>query len=622
MRGSQARFSHNRVQRAASIASDFDQKRSEGPEHEYQSRLSDLQNQLLTIKSRHRHLWAYFDFGLVALVSATIFIFEVQISLLCALPGIVVLLFSFRSLRNNARSHAQLHRLVHFYELGLARLRNQWQGAGISGENFVPEGHPYARDLNLFGTGSLFELLCTARTWIGQRTLANWLLSSAAEQQVQERQLAIAELRDRRDLQESWASAEGRSTGDLGVKGLEEWINEPPIEFPLNAQILSVVLPFCFVLAMSCYLTGLTSFVGIAFALGSEALLGGYLLSRTRHISEGIVLPSFELSTIAPLLAELERSQFRSPLLNSLKARLMTASGSPSKRIRTVALLASLNDFRRSEYFALPSSVVLWGSNLAMLIERWRQRHRASAVEWLQCLGEFEALLCVARYSYENPDHTFAIVQGEATPIFDAESFGHPLLASRDCVRCDLRLDTSGRQVLIVSGSNMSGKSTLLRAVGLNAVLALSGAPVRATCLKISRLQIGCSIAVSDSLADGKSRFQAEVERLRLILDSARRESTLFLFDEMLAGTNSADRFIGAKAIVEQLLTLRAIGLLTTHDLALSEIATMNADKADNVHFEETYENGEMLFDYSLRPGKLSRSNGRNIMAALGLIPC
>lgn len=617
----QSRFFIGGGQRTTKIDPGSDQRRNEVPEHEYQSRLSELQKQLLAIRSRHRHLWAYFDLGLVGLVSATILIFKLQIPFLWAFPGIALVLFSLRSLRHNARSHAQLQRLVGFYERGLARLQDKWQGAGPSGENLAPEGHPYARDLNLFGTGSLFEFLCTARTSIGERTLANWLLRGATEQQVQERQVAVAELRGRRDLQERWVAMDGSVTDHREAKGPEDWMNEPSVIIPRYAQALSVMLPVCFLFALSCYLAGLTNFVPIVLVLVSEALLGAFLLRRTQQVSESMVLPSFELSTIAPLLAELERSQFQSPLLKALKDRLRNGSGSPSRRIRRLMILGWLNDLRRSEYFALPSSAILWGSNLAILIERWKRRHRASVVEWLKCLGEFEALLCFARYHYENPDHTFPTVEGGATAIFNAESFGHPLLAARDCVRCDLCLETSGRQVLIVSGSNMSGKSTLLRSVGINAVLALSGAPVRAIHLRISSLQIGCSIGISDSLSDGKSRFLAEVERLRLILDFAHRESTLFLLDEMLAGTNSADRFIGARAIVEQLLTDGAIGLVTTHDLALAEIAAMNADKTDNLHFEERYENGEMLFDYSLRPGKLSRTNGRNIMAALGLIP-
>jgi len=204
---------------------------------------------------------------------------------------------------------------------------------------------------------------------------------------------------------------------------------------------------------------------------------------------------------------------------------------------------------------------------------------------------------------------------------FEAEALGHPLLDRRTCVRCDVRLGAQETQLIIVSGSNMSGKSTLLRSVGLNSVLAMAGAPVRAARLQISPLQIGCSIAVHDSLLQAKSRFQAEVERLSLILAFARTNKLLFLLDEVLGGTNSADRLFGVRAVIQQLIASGAVGIITTHDLALTEVAKDLGGRAINVHFEEHYEDGEMRFDYRMRPGVLTRTNGINVMAALGLLP-
>jgi len=279
-----------------------------------------------------------------------------------------------------------------------------------------------------------------------------------------------------------------------------------------------------------------------------------------------------------------------------------------------------LLNLRQSEYVALPSSLILWGTNLAILIERWRQRNREGLARWLDLLGQFEALLCLARYYYENPDHTFAIVKPQSSAFFQAKALGPPLLDSKTCVRCDLQLDAQGTQLAMVSGSNMSGKSTLLRSVGLNSVLALAGAPVRAGRLQISPLQLGCSIAVQDSLLQGKSRFQAEVERLKWILALSRDNNILFLLDEVLAGTNSNDRCFGARAVIEQLIGSGSVGLVTTHDLALTDAINVLDGRAINVHFEEHYENGEMQFDYRMRPGVLTHTHGANVMAALGLL--
>ena len=213
------------------------------------------------------------------------------------------------------------------------------------------------------------------------------------------------------------------------------------------------------------------------------------------------------------------------------------------------------------------------------------------------------------------------MVRPHSSALFEADALGHPLLNPETCVRCDLTLDAQRSQLMMVSGSNMSGKSTLLRSVGINSVLALAGAPVRAARLEISCLRIGCSIAVHDSLLHSKSRFQSEVERLKWIMDLARANKVLFLLDEMLGGTNSQDRFFGAKATITELTRTCAIGIVTTHDLALAELVKALNGHAINVHFEEHYENGEMRFDYRMRPGALTRTNGLNVIAALGLLP-
>ncbi len=273
------------------------------------------------------------------------------------------------------------------------------------------------------------------------------------------------------------------------------------------------------------------------------------------------------------------------------------------------------------EWFAAFSSPLLWGTNLAILIERWRQRNQKRLQTWLDSIGQFEALLCFARHSNENPDHTFPILRSHPAALLHAESMGHPLLPGKTCVRTDLHLDAGATRLAMVSGSNMSGKSTLLRSAGINSILAMAGAPVRADRLEISVFQVGCSISVHDSLLQAKSRFQAEVERLKWIFTFARAGPTLFLLDEILGGTNSRDRFFGVKAVIGQLLETGAIGVVTTHDLALTEVAEALDGRAINVHFEEHYQNGEMCFDYRMRPGVLTRTNGLNVMAALGLLP-
>jgi hypothetical protein len=546
----------------------------ETPESEYVRRLQTRQRQLASVEKLHRRLWTYL------------------------LPSVVALRI-FWALGRNARLHRGVGRIVGFCELGIARLRNQWQGRGTGGEELRPATHAFASDLDLFGTGSLFELLCTARTGIGRAMLANWLLNPALAEEIAERQAAIIELR-----------------------GAREWVQAPAITIPFYARALAALLPICaIILALlgGAGIWGPGPVWAVAVPIALEALLAMLLRKKTRLITSNLVLPLFELEFLTPLLLCLGEQCFQCPLLKSLQ--LEASIGGPSKRIRLLHVWGWLLHLRQFEYFAVLASPFLWGTNLAILIERWRQRNHAELAQWLSSLGQFEALLCLARYYYENPDHTFAGLKGESPALFEAEDLGHPLLDRQTCVRCDVRLGADKTQLMVVSGSNMSGKSTLLRSVGLNTVLAMAGAPVRATRFQISRLLIGCSIAVHDSLLTAKSRFHAEVERLTGILTLSRTNNLLFLLDEVLGGTNSADRLFGVRAVIEQLLASGAVGIVTTHDLALTEVANDLDGRAINVHFEEHYKDGEMRFDYRMRPGVLTRTNGINVMAALGLLP-
>lgn len=596
----------------------------EGPEREYARRSGVRERQVTNIRNFHGRLWVYLGAAALGCMVFTFAAFSAHwISRFWILLPCVAAVAVLRALVRNAQFHGSVERIVCFYEFGVARLSHRWQGRGDGGEEFRPVDHAYASDLDLFGAGSLFELLCTARTGIGRATLAHWLISRAQCEEVTERQVAIAELTDELALREDWASVKGGGL-DRGAASLREWANAPAITFPFYARIAAIVLPVCLVILSLVLGAGAVRHSGeraVAAIAALEAILATSLRKKTNLIAQDLVVPLFELELLAPLLLRFEELSFQCPLLKSLQAQLAVSAGHASRQIRQLHVWGWLLHLRRFEYFAVLASPLLWGTNFAILTERWRQKNRTELGRWLDSLGQFEALLCLARYSYENPDHTFAVIKRESPALFDAESLGHPLLDRRTCVRCDVQLDARGTRLMIVSGSNMSGKSTLLRSMGLNSVLAMAGAPVRAARLQMAWLEIGCSIAVHDSLLQAKSRFQAEVERLTLILALARRSKLLFLLDEMLGGTNSADRLFGARAVIQQLIESCAVGAVTTHDLALTEIAKDFKGQAINVHFEEHYEGGEMRFDYQMRHGVLRRTNGINVMAALGLLP-
>lgn len=510
-------------------------------------------------------------------------------------------------------------RAVEFYQRGLARLENQWIGTGETGERFRNPSHVYEEDLDIFGKGSLFELLCTARTRAGEDTLARWLLAPASREEAGQRQQAIAELRSRLDLREDLAVLGDAIRSGIDAEVAARWGKAPLVNFPGGAPFIAAALAVAVVVTFSLYMASLLTRTPFLAALLITLAYGFFLGSRTLQVAGAVSSPARDLAVLAKLLHRLESDHFESPLLQRLREELAASELVASFQIGKLQKLVALLDWQRNLFFTPIAMAVLWSAQVAMAIERWRKPSGRHISEWISVVGEFEALVALGGYCYEHPHDSFPELLDAAEGRLEARGLGHPLMRESQCVPNDVRLGGDLR-LLIVSGSNMSGKSTLLRAVGLNVVLAWAGAPVRARSFAVSPLTVGASIRVMDSLQDGKSRFYAEITRLREIVNLASGDRTvLFLLDELLSGTNSHDRKIGAEAIVRSLIDRRAIGMITTHDLALAHIADDLPGRAMNVHFADTLESGRLHFDYQLHPGIVERSNALDLMRSVGL---
>jgi len=511
------------------------------------------------------------------------------------------------------------NRAVSFYERGVARLEDRWMGGGETGERFRNPAHVYEEDLDLFGKGSLFELVSTARTRAGEDTLAQWLLAPAAKEEAVARQQAIQELRPRLDLREELAILGAGVRSNLDPDVVAAWGEAPPVPFPAGARAMTLLVSSAVVLSFGCYMTAVWTRTPLLAALLVELACWLWLGARAVRVTVAVNSPSRDLAVLSTLLHKLENERFDHPALADLQRRLSAGSLVASSEIARLRRLVSLLDWQRNLLFAPIALAILWGPQLALAIERWRAASGRHIREWIAAVGEFEALCSLAGYSYEHPADIFPELVETPGGWFEAEGLGHPLMPAAACVRNDVRLGGEIR-LMIVSGSNMSGKSTLLRTVGLTTVLAWAGAPVRANGLKISPLRVGASIRIVDSLLDGRSRFYAEITRLREIARLAEDGgvTTLFLVDELLSGTNSHDRRIGAGAIVRMLLGHGALGMITTHDLALAEIAAGLSGQAVNVHFADSLENGQLHFDYRLLAGIVERSNALDLMRSVG----
>jgi hypothetical protein len=363
-------------------------------------------------------------------------------------------------------------------------------------------------------------------------------------------------------------------------------------------------------------------------------------------VADALTHRSLELDALADMLTHLEHASFDDSRLVLLHSRLAHGGLPASRIIRWLHRLSEMHDSQKNAA-AVPLVLFLAGAysgqdwmlalalaaagllflvrpHVALGVQRWRSQHGRRVRVWVETIAEFEALSSLAAYRYEHEDDPFPeIVSFDAGPhtgaLFESVQLGHPLLPRATMVQNDVRL-VGDTRLLVVSGSNMSGKSTLLRTVGINVVMALAGAPVRAVSLRLSPLAVGATLRIQDSLQEGRSRFYGEITRIRMLADiAAGPVPLLFLLDELFHGTNSHDRLVGAEGVLRSLLDRGAIGLITTHDLALAAIADQLAPRAVNVHFQDRCHNDVITFDYRMKPGPITRSNALALMRAVGL---
>jgi hypothetical protein len=506
---------------------------------------------------------------------------------------------------------------IEYYERGIARIEDRWTGTGWDGADLAPKEHPYADDLDLFGPGSLFQLLCTAQTRAGGKTLADWLCTSATPDEIRARQAAVEELRHRIDLREELAYHGRAIQTHVFPEAIAAWASAPPV---FRSRWMAVVA--C-VVSLVTIVTAVSLWFGapvLPFSAAAATLLALHLATRrrVREVISAADEPGRELDLAGRVLARLEREPFESPYLRAAQDGFREGPQPASAAIARLRRLLTMREASLNMLFAPIAPFLMWDFHFARAIDAWRCRCGPAIGRWLEGVGRLEALCALASYAYEHPADPFPSVEGNGL-VFNGQGLGHPLLPVARCVRNNVVLDEQQR-LLIVSGSNMSGKTVLLRTVGTNLILASAGAPVRAHALTFSSLKAGATLNIHDTIQTGESRFYAEIKRIRALMDIAQGPTPLlFLLDEILHGTNSWDRRIGARAILRGLIDAGAIGIVTTHDLAITELADEFGGRAINAHFEDHLEDSRLVFDYLLRPGVVKKSNALDLMRAIGL---
>lgn len=516
-----------------------------------------------------------------------------------------------------SRDRALTRKLIH--ERHLLRIEGRTQGFAHGGELLPPE-HPYASDLDIVGPGSLFERIAVAHTRQGAETLARYLGAPADRAVVLERQAAVRELSTQVELRQELEAAvldtgaeslDGRPFLELAQK--HRYVTSHPLlriirwVLPLTTAILIALSGR--VLPAGTWMIGLALQAFVVWRTGAAVGERYALLSSRQRFVE----------SFRELLRVVETAKVDAPLLRELQEKLRVSGMTPSKELSALERWTSLFELRtQGIVHVFVDLFLLWDLNCLAGVERWMDRAGTKCGTWFDVLGEVEALASLATLMRSDENLVMPEIAEPGAPLV-VEGIAHPLIAKERRVRNELRLPGPG-SALVVTGSNMAGKSTLLRALGVDIALALAGGPVCATRFSTPPLRLRASMRISDSVQSGASYFQAELTRLRTVIAEADDSPPiLFLLDELLRGTNARARHKGARAVVKHLLARHAMGLVATHDIALSELESEMPGQVANVHFTDVFEDGEMTFDYRLRPGVVKTSNALRLLRQAGV---
>ena len=490
------------------------------------------------------------------------------------------------------------------------------------GAGFKDDHHPYTSDLDIFGNDSLFQLMNRSVTSIGKLRLAQWLRQATPAAEVQRRQEAVAELAQPAEqewLQQALVKPMHYKHAESHSQEFFDWLRQQSFyrQHPL-LRVLVFLLPVLTLAAIAAWFYGYSGYIPVAF-LAVQYLLGlRFQQVRDAYYEQSIGMYE-AIQSYTDQLRHIESHTFQSPLLEGLRQRLHKGNDRTSVAIGKLATIIDYFSWRLSTLMSFfLNTILMWDFVWIYRLESWKAQHLDQVEEALDLLAEFEALASMAAFQYAHPH--FAIPQLSAIPFeVDAEQLAHPLIFSVNRIANDFRMQGAGKTI-VVTGSNMSGKTTFLRTVGINMVLALMGAPVCARKLTLAPVQVYTAMRTADNLAENTSSFYAELKRLRILLNMTEQgEPVFYLLDEILKGTNSRDRHAGAMALIRQLHQRNASGLISTHDLELGAMEQELPGSVENYSFNSTIEGDKILFDYTLQRGICRSFNASKLMQLMGI---
>jgi hypothetical protein len=616
---------------------------SGGPARAYGTRCAEHQTTLAALALRSSRLSSFRIWTFLAAAGAGLawdVVGGVAGDLALGVAGTLSLTFVWQvAVHRRVRARMRWHEaLLGLSREGLLRLDRDWPAlaaalpAGEARTEPAEPGHPFARDLDVVGDASLMRLAGPVTSERGRARLRSWLLAPADRAEVASRQEAARALAPRLDLRQTF-SAHGRVRAAKDPPGTDRFLawaeGQPWLSDRRALSAAAWILPPVLVGLLLADLMGgappywLIPAVVHALILRQtwSRLQADFLLAE-----DGLAL----LTVYVPQFSLLEEQRESAPLLAGVAARLGTGPSGASARLHRLSRLLNTTESRRNVFYGILAAVLLMDLHLARALDRWRAESGPQVRDWLEALGEWEALSALGSLAHDHPTWAFPEIAGPEVaapedPVVRGTALGHPLLAPARCVRNDVEVGPVGT-FLLVTGSNMSGKSTLLRALGANVVLAGAGAPVCAEAFRLPRVRVWTSMRIEDSLSEGVSLFMAELLRIRGIVEASDARPgappVLYLLDEILHGTNTAERRVAARAVIRHLLSRPALGAVSTHDLTLAQAPDLEA-AARPVHFRESVERVDgrtrLDFDYTLRPGLATTRNALKLLDAVGL---
>ncbi len=588
----------------------------------YQEQITKHSTELRSLEKRNRlfgwlrflsltlafvSLWWVLVHGLLILIPVTVLL-------------IAVFLFILAKHLSNNDAIKNLERLIQINGSEIEILDHHFTHLP-GGEEFKPEHHEYANDLDIFGRASLFQYINRCNSEQAKKMFSNWLLSPSSHQTILERQEAVKELAPKIEWRQQLQSYGIAHSINIATETkIEDWIKED-LKF-INKpywKLLRFILPLISLTLLALHLTGV---------LASNAFYPLIILMLA--ISLGIsklIMPEYaKLNKVAPQLETLsdsvewiEKEDLKSKLLAELKGKYIDRSVRSSQTIKQLKNILDRTDIRLNPLVFIPlNTFIFWDLQQVLVLENWKKENKMHISDWFHSLAEIESISSLANLSFNHPGWAFPVIAEEHGTVI-ADSLGHPLIPKENLVTNSF--STAGNEGLnLVTGSNMAGKSTFLRSVGVNIVLAMMGSAVCAKSFTVSNMKVISSMRVNDNLEENTSTFYAELKKLKEVIEAVyRNEEVFLLLDEILRGTNSADRHTGSKALIKQLIRHNAAGLIATHDLELAKLADEFPDKLHNYHFDVQVAGDELYFDYKLKKGVCTSMNASLLMKKIGI---